>query len=148
MFQQVQTIRVRAHSALRAVRLSFARPFARLNHRLRGAAVGDACLPPLRELGAQSGGTAGGRVYRMDIVCASRAVAERMLDQAWTELATTGIEVCRASLNARERSGPATLVLRLRCERAQRGDLVRFVELAGASPGVRRVRWETVPNPA
>ena len=84
------------------------------------------------------------RRYRLEITLLGRATGEQLLHRVSPMLSADGIVVHSTALNLREKSiGRLTVEVSCTCE--QRARLVEFVEYASGTPGVSRVRWESIP---
>lgn len=85
------------------------------------------------------------RRYRLEIALLGRTTGEQLLHRVSPMLAADGIVVHSTALNLREKSiGRLTVEVSCTCE--QRAKLVEFVEHASGTPGVTRVRWESIPG--
>jgi hypothetical protein len=148
MFQHVFDIRSRVRLAPWAVLRRRAQSLsARLLARLRTgrhASPIDALRPPAPDHSS----AAPARICRLDVACDTRLRAQALIERLSPELCTHGVQVVRINLAGRGAATPCKLQLWVRCDGSRRAVLVRFVEHVGTLEGVRRVRWETVPNEA
>jgi hypothetical protein len=83
--------------------------------------------------------------YRLQVTGASRSVAQEALNLLWREFAESGLAPQRVSLRTHPSSGLTRLTVNVSCDSRHRVHLVRFVQQVSDLPGVRGVRWETIP---
>lgn len=86
-----------------------------------------------------------GQPYRLLVTSESRSVAQETLNLLWREFGGADLTPQRVSLKTHQPSGATRLQITVACDSARRVHLVHFVQQVGDLPGVRGVRWETVP---
>jgi len=85
------------------------------------------------------------RRYRLEITLLGRETGEQLLKQVSSMLSANGITVHSARLNLRG-NGIGSLKVETLCTCEERAKLVQFVDHASRTPGVIRVRWESIPT--
>ena len=104
-------------------------------------AVASACLHSPRKTADKATPP---RHYRLEITLLGRTIGEQLLHRVSPMLSGDGIVIHSTSLNLREQS-IGRLTVEVSCTCKQRAKLVEFVEHASGTPGVTRVRWESIP---
>ncbi|MBK4737855.1 hypothetical protein [Noviherbaspirillum pedocola] len=88
--------------------------------------------------------SADSQIYRLTVIAQSSEL-NNLVDLFVTELATAAVVPRDIRHEENERTHRIKIVATVACTPAQRAALVRFVHQAGILPGVRGVKWESVP---